>query len=537
MSKSDFYLDEAVLPGDRYALAVSAGESEVFLERNVFFASEFKGVENPKELHEFIVGRSANKTVVRFNDTHWELVELKLETGYTLHLLKNVSHEVVILQKLKERLRELEGTERFYSEIMEKDLPVGLMITDKDYNVLFANNRLKGFFHIPPRATLLKCYNYVRELSPCKNCILEGLRKGQEQSRKIFETGERSVTAEAQEVEGKYIITFRDTTKEVNLIRQIKEQQENLEKANRMIAEQHDILKRLSNINIRIGQLKDLETLLGMVMDSIKDTFKSARGAILLFNRVGQIEDAHFSGEITDAEREAIIRDVAAPGETTAEELKDYRIMVVGGAEHPIGKLFLYRPEKNVDPSILELFLMQVDIFVDNLKLQGQLEAIAQTDSLTGVFNRYYFDGQFKKETEQSMRFGQPLGLLLADVNGLKEANDKMGHEAGDRLLKETAALIGKNTGDFDTVYRVGGDEFMVLLPNCTEVRLEESINRLKAVQEDAVIRVGDHLIPVRFSLGGACTEGVRHEELKDTADKRMYRDKEEFYKTRRRYR
>lgn len=493
--------------------------------------------------------------MVKHSGQSWELLELNLKEERTLYLLKNITFEMELLGKLKEQIKKLTDTNanyRIYADILARDLPIGVLITDKHFNVSFANNTLKRFFHIPSKARLQKCYNYVRGIKPCPECILKTVAKDSSKNKKTFATDDGFVTAEIHQLdeslaqpakgEAKYLITYRETTKEIKLIRQIKTQQENLEKANNLIAEQNDILKRLSNINLRISQLKDLDAILGIVINSIIETFEAHKGAILLFNRAGHIESAHFTGTVTEEEQAHIIDHIgtSAFSAPSIEDglLKGYNLIdMMDINQQPIGKLFLFEPGKNVDHSILQLFLTQVNNFLENLRLHRKLEEVAHTDSLTGVFNRYYFDKNFKKEMDLSMRFGQPLSVIIVDVNGLKKANDVIGHEAGDALLKETATLLSANISVFDSLYRIGGDEFVLLLSNCPENQLKIMVEMFEEIQTVSSIQFKDKKLPVRFSLGGACSTEVPHYKLKDTADKRMYANKEEYYETHKKYR
>jgi diguanylate cyclase (GGDEF)-like protein len=535
----DRTFDARILEND-FAIAVSSGLQQPFAAVNDIFSTIFNGIDNPGKLRELITSKTENKTVIKHNGGYWELLELKIEGNRTVHLLKNISYEMIILRKLKDQLKKLTDTNSMYSDILSRELPVGVLVIDKDYNVIFVNDTLKRHFHIPSRAKLLKCYNYVTEIKPCKECILKEFEAGGSKKKKTFTVDDKLITSAIHPLEGgKYILVFRDTTKEINLIKEIKTQQENLEKANKRIAEQNDILKRLSNINIRIGQLEDLEAILETVINAIMETFKCRKGAVLLFSRVGLIENAVFTKKITSGERGAIIKSINAAENGKGAGLKNFMVMDIGG-EQPNGRVFLSLPnkeEKDVDRSILELFLMEVNIYLENLKLRRKLEELAQTDSLTGVFNRYYFDKQFEKEKEVSLRFGQPLSLIILDVNGLKYANDVIGHEAGDTLLKETAALLGRCAGTYDSIYRIGGDEFVILLSNCTEERLAQMLDGLKEAQADAAFEFKGQTVPVRFSLGGACSTKISHNKLKDEADKRMYRDKKAYYETHERYR
>ena len=262
-------------------------------------------------------------------------------------------------------------------------------------------------------------------------------------------------------------------------------------------------------------------------------------------------KDAYFTDEIDESELAQIIQyvDRATPSrrdtKTTKNGVKrnkvkkfnNYIVQEMFNREKFIGRIFLYQPRKTIDSSILELFLNQVGGYLENLELQQKLEEVAQTDGLTGVFNRYYFDKRFAEEKELSLKFGQPLSLILVDVNGLKELNDVVGHEAGDTLLSETATLINANIRDSDSIYRIGGDEYIIMLSNCTTDQLEKTMTRLKEIQRSSTFQLNGETYNIRFSLGGACSEEIPHEQLKDESDKRMYVDKENYYKTHKKYR
>ena len=535
----DHIFDTKLLEND-FAIAISTGPEQPFTQVNEIFATFFKGIGTLAQLLTLVTSKTDNKTVIHHGGGYWELLELKMNREQTAHLLKNISYEMVILQKLKDQLKELSDTNALYSEIVSRELPVGVLVIDNDFNVIFVNDTLKRFFHIPSRAKLQKCYNYVKEIKPCHNCLLEAFLTGGKKKKKTFTVDDQLITASIHPLEaGKYILVFRDTTREINLIKEIKTQQENLERANIRIAEQNDILKRLTNINIRIGQLQDLEAILEVVINAIIETFNCRKGAILLFNQAGFIENAGFTKAITEKERNAIIKSIDSETGEEGEKsrpVSDFMVMDIGGAQAN-GRLFLYQPDKNVDRSILELFLMEVNIYLENLKLRRKLEELAQTDSLTGVFNRYYFDKQFEKEKEVSLRFGLPLSLIVLDVNGLKYANDVIGHEAGDTMLKETAALLSRCAGTYDSIYRIGGDEFVILLPNCPEKRLAGMLDELRKEQMEASFECKDRTVSVRFSLGGACSAKMTHNKLMAAADKHMYRDKEAYYEKHKRYR
>ena len=90
------------------------------------------------------------------------------------------------------------------------------------------------------------------------------------------------------------------------------------------------------------------------------------------------------------------------------------------------------------------------------------------TDPLTGCRNRRFFDEIIGRELQRHRRYGIPMSLLFVDVDRFKAINDTLGHDAGDRVLREVAAFLLSNIREADYVFRWGGDEFLVLL-SCEE--------------------------------------------------------------------
>jgi diguanylate cyclase (GGDEF)-like protein len=89
----------------------------------------------------------------------------------------------------------------------------------------------------------------------------------------------------------------------------------------------------------------------------------------------------------------------------------------------------------------------------------------AMTDPLTGAFNRRYMEGCLATAIERRHRTGEPASLLMIDVDHFKRINDALGHSGGDEALKRVVALISGRARKLDVLFRVGGDEFMILLP------------------------------------------------------------------------
>jgi diguanylate cyclase (GGDEF)-like protein len=155
-------------------------------------------------------------------------------------------------------------------------------------------------------------------------------------------------------------------------------------------------------------------------------------------------------------------------------------------------------------------------------RTQDHLEALAATDSLTGLANRRSFFDRLEDEAARARRSGRPLTLALVDLDGFKEVNDALGHNAGDRVLVEVAALLKDSTRSTDFAARLGGDEFVLLLPDTPE---EGALALLEKLRHQAPSR--DR--PVTLSFGAATFEvpPLRAVEMLARADRLLYAAKE----------
>jgi diguanylate cyclase (GGDEF)-like protein len=108
--------------------------------------------------------------------------------------------------------------------------------------------------------------------------------------------------------------------------------------------------------------------------------------------------------------------------------------------------------------------LLRVPILIEYEELK-RLELNAVTDPLTGLHNRRLFAETFDKELNRARRYGQPLGLVTLDLHRFKEVNDQHGHPRGDEVLRAAAATLKKALRTSDSAFRIGGDEFALLLP------------------------------------------------------------------------
>ena len=154
---------------------------------------------------------------------------------------------------------------------------------------------------------------------------------------------------------------------------------------------------------------------------------------------------------------------------------------------------------------------------IANHLLLKKLEVMSSIDSLTGIKNRNVMNIHVDQIVDGKKPM--PEAVLFADLNGLKRENDEKGHSAGDKMLCTAAKILQKVFRDGD-VYRAGGDEFMVMIPEIAE---DEVPKRIQQVHEVAKAK------KIHFSIG-ACHGGKDIRKAMHMADERMYADKNAYY-------
>jgi diguanylate cyclase (GGDEF)-like protein len=168
------------------------------------------------------------------------------------------------------------------------------------------------------------------------------------------------------------------------------------------------------------------------------------------------------------------------------------------------------------------LFRVPIVIEYDDLKI---LQLNAVTDPLTGLYNRRLFSETFEKELNRSRRYGSPLGLVVLDLHRFKEVNDKHGHPRGDEVLRAAAATLKKALRTSDSAFRIGGDEFALLLPQTDAEQALALSRRVETV-------FAETLQPLQLSVGVSMDHGVatfpqdgeQADQLIRVADERLYR-------------
>jgi diguanylate cyclase (GGDEF)-like protein len=166
----------------------------------------------------------------------------------------------------------------------------------------------------------------------------------------------------------------------------------------------------------------------------------------------------------------------------------------------------------------------------DQVEALGKVEVrteevykLAVLDPLTGLHNRRSGEQRLVQEISRSQRHGCPLTILTLDLNGLKHVNDEFGHAAGDELIKCFAERLNKAIRGSDLAVRLGGDEFLVVLPECKPEEVRHVLSRLSGLK----VECNGRLVEISFSAGWTNFKpGESPEELLKRADDSLYVNK-----------
>lgn len=185
-----------------------------------------------------------------------------------------------------------------------------------------------------------------------------------------------------------------------------------------------------------------------------------------------------------------------------------------------------------LDPAELSFkttFAGQVGLSIANIRLREALRMQSVRDALTGLYNRRYLEEVLDRETRRAGRAGQSMGILMLDLDHFKRFNDTYGHDAGDAVLRETAAFLLKNVRAEDFVCRYGGEEFVVILPTADVEGSTTRAEKLRSkIRELSIMHQGKSLGMVTFSIGVAAfpVHGMSPKELMAAADGALYEAK-----------
>ncbi|MBA3002556.1 MAG: GGDEF domain-containing protein [Desulfurivibrio sp.] len=475
--------------------------------------------------------------------------------GQYLLTIHEVTQEITLLRRsdldrkellaknilLEHRRRQNQEEQEFLAQLMD-NLPDALIAVDENFQVQRQNKAVQDMF---PGHDGLHCYSVFGKSAPCPDCpAQQGFNEANGQ-KKSHETGDRSYTEIFSVTPNGTggLILFRDITRQIDLIGQIRLRREEISNKNK-------VLSLLVDFGIYLQKGTGISEVAGYFLDAIlPDLHAGAAGLIINDIRAGNIWVSHQSG-MTEAEWKTVtkacmsrdMQQFKADGllaDTVLPWPKSSQIPLVGAQGQRVGLVLLEGSLGPEDMGILRLVTEPLGAYFQNQLLMRQLEEKANKDALTGLYNRGYLAQAVEEELGKFHGYGIHYALVLGDVNQLKKINDQYGHENGDRLIVTVAEALRSTLRGSDIAARTGGDEFIVLLTNSTDEDAGLFIERLQErVFSGLSITLPDGTeFPITVSLGKAGTDKHPPDSLTKEADRQMYAAKDRFYATVQRYR
>jgi two-component system cell cycle response regulator len=180
--------------------------------------------------------------------------------------------------------------------------------------------------------------------------------------------------------------------------------------------------------------------------------------------------------------------------------------------------------------AVLNATLPGLAVAVNNALNHEDLQRVAALDPLTGVYNRRFGLQRLAEEFGRSIRSGDPLGLLMLDLDHFKDVNDTYGHLVGDRVLQTVVRATRTVLRDGDVLLRYGGEEFLVVLPGAGHDDLAQMAERVRHAVAEAEISEAGQRIVVTVSIGGSALpdeNATGPQEMIGVADAALYAAKE----------
>ncbi len=464
-------------------------------------------------------------------------------------MLRNIDKEMRLIDEFLYLRREvdaknflLESKRKYLDEFKNKlsllmdNLPEGMAMIDKYFNLRECNTAL---INILPNPNAGKCYELFGYSSVCENCPAVNSEATQEYSLVGHNLGPKYFTETFVELPSPKgaLLLFKDSTRQVVLIEQIRRQKETIQ-------QQKDVFSGLVDLMQSMQKMEDTEEISEQFLKILSGRMGTQFAVLLLENQ--KRRDIWFKSargveksvlekiaksylELDRRSRDQVVLPENALPRANKEIVQT---PILGYEKKQLGLLVLVADMDDEKRQILQLYTEPFGAYLDNRLLYLRLEELANTDGLTGVFNRAYMESVFSEEEKKHEKYNIPFSIIMADVNGLKRANDLYGHDAGDALIKETAGALLQICRDTDIVARIGGDEFCIIMPGKTQGNALPLMERIKRHCAEKKVRLsGGNYMPVSISLGASGSDRVPTDQMLKEADRAMYLDKQKYYR------
>jgi diguanylate cyclase (GGDEF)-like protein len=172
---------------------------------------------------------------------------------------------------------------------------------------------------------------------------------------------------------------------------------------------------------------------------------------------------------------------------------------------------------------VLEMLAVHAATAIEAARLHGRTTELALIDPLTRLANRRRLEDDLRLEVERVLRYGNPLSIIMIDLDHFKQLNDSHGHQRGDDALQEVARIVTDNLRSTDTGYRYGGEELAVLVRDCAAAAAADLAERLRALIEHRFSGPGGLMVTASFGVAQMAPRGMTVSGLVEAADKALY--------------
>ena len=215
-------------------------------------------------------------------------------------------------------------------------------------------------------------------------------------------------------------------------------------------------------------------------------------------------------------------------GGVGSEVLRSALAVPLEGGDGLVGVLALYRSEVDAFTTehlrILQVITARVALFIENALKYREAEHSATVDYLTGMANARALSIHLEQELARCKREEASMAVMVCDLDGFKEINDRYGHLAGDKVLKVFSNLVKNACRTYDYAARMGGDEFVIVAPNITPRAVDDRAQLLSALAQQAGREVcGKDFLSLSLGAAFYPDDGASAERLLLEADRRMY--------------